>query len=132
MQKSTFKVIKHIIFIIFTLTVTIAATAQPIKHPSLLFTPERVAVAKQRVLSDTAFTRAWDQLKQDADVQLSLNNIYGLETLAFAYTMTADSRYAKKIKSILLSTAGEKAWTDFEEFHREPSWRSELGVAHRA
>ncbi len=127
-----FIAMKQAIAVILFLTGAITAAAQPIGHPSLLFTPDRVALARQRVQSDTVFAKAWDQLRQTADAQLDGDNLMGMETLAFVYTMTNDSRYAKKIRSLLLSTAREKAWTDHEQISRDPSWRSELGVAHRA
>lgn len=132
MQKFTFIKTRYVIIVIFAWVEVIAATAQPIEHPSLLFTADRVTKAKKRVQSDPLFAQAWEQLKGNADTQLKRDNLNDMETLAFAYTMTNDTRYAKKIRNLLFSIAKGKAWTDHEQFNRVPSWRSELGMAHRA
>ena len=43
------------------------AQAQKIKHPSLLFTPDRVETAKKAVKNDSVMARAWQQIKAVAD-----------------------------------------------------------------
>ena len=68
-----------------------AVQAQKIKHPSLLFTPERVSAAKNAMRNDTVMQNAWQHIKGVADKQLeSRTDIMKLEYLALAYMMTGD------------------------------------------
>lgn len=107
--------------------------AQKINHPSLLFTPERVAAAKKAVQNDTVMQRAWESIKSVADKQLEgKGDIMKLEHLALAYQMTGEKKYADKIKDMLLATAKTKSWGNGEMLARTPAWRSELQMAHRS
>lgn len=110
-----------------------AVQAQKIKHPSLLFTPERVSAAKNAMRNDTVMQNAWQHIKGVADKQLeSRTDIMKLEYLALAYMMTGDDAYADRLKEVLLSTAKTKSWGDREMLARRPAWRSELQMAHRS
>ena len=110
-----------------------AVQAQKIKHPSLLFTPERVSAAKNAMRNDTVMQNAWQHIKGVADKQLeSRTDIMKLEYLALAYMMTGDDAYADRLKEVLLSTAKTKSWGYREMLARRPAWRSELQMAHRS
>ncbi len=103
-----------------------------IKHPSLLFTPQRVEAAKKAVGTDTAMAAAWQKILAEADVQLQKGDVRKLEYPALAYQMTGDKKYSDKIREVLGKTAKVKSWADAEMMARTPSWRSELQMAHRA
>ncbi|MCM1066862.1 MAG: heparinase II/III family protein [Muribaculaceae bacterium] len=111
--------------------VALAASAA-IKHPSLLFTPQRVEAALKAAGRDSAMAEARDKIMAEADVQLQKGDVRRLEYPALAYQMTGDRRYADKIKEVLLATSKVKSWGDREMLARRPAWRSELQMAHRA
>lgn len=106
--------------------------AQNIKHPSLLFTPQKVEAAKKHVEKDSAYAAAWQKILAEADLQLQKGDVRKLEYPALAYRMTGDRKYADKIKEVLLKTAKVESWGDREMMARKPAWRSELQMAHRA
>lgn len=107
--------------------------AQDIKHPSLLFTPRRVEIARDALRNDTVMQKSWKHIKQVADTQIGGKmDIMKLEYPALAYMMTGDTRYADKIKETLLKTADTRSWGNDEMLARRPSWRSELQMAHRS
>lgn len=121
--------------IFLTLTVIAAfavSVCAAIKHPSLLFTPQRVEAAKKAVGADTAMAAAWQKILAEADVQLQKGDVRKLEYPALAYQMTGDKKYSDKIREVLGKTAKVKSWADAEMMVRTPSWRSELQMAHRA
>ncbi len=109
-----------------------AAAASGIKHPSLLFTPDRVEKAVKSCKSDTAREAAWQKIKAEADIQLKKGDVRKLEYPALAYQITGDRKYAEKIREVLLKTAKTESWGDREMLARNPAWRSELQMAHRA
>ena len=116
--------------IFLTLTVIAAfavSVCAAIKHPSLLFTPQRVEAAKKAVGTDTAMAAAWQKILAEADVQLQKGDVRKLEYPALAY-----QKYSDKIREVLGKTAKVKSWADAEMMARTPSWRSELQMAHRA
>lgn len=118
-----------IILYIFCLITAQAA----IKHPSLLFTPERVNTAKAALKSDTAMQNAWRVIQAEADRQVEgKGDVRRLEYPALAYMMTGDRKYADKIKDVLIETSKIKSWGDREMLARTPAWRSELQMAHRS
>ncbi len=107
--------------------------AAVIKHPSLLFTPDRVATAKKAVKNDTAMQKAWEHIQDVADKEVSGKpNIMKLEYPALAYLMTGDRKYAGPLREVLLQTSKVKSWGDKEMLARKPAWRSELQMAHRS
>lgn len=123
-------------FIISLLSILCIATVIPasakIKHPSLLITKERVEAAKKRTASDSVQANAWKSIKAEADVQLQKGDVRKLEYLALAYMMTDSTKYADKIKDVLLLTAKTESWGDREMLARNPAWRSELQMAHKS
>lgn len=108
-------------------------SANAIEHPSLLFTPERVQAASERIKSDPVMKDSWEKIKKSADEQVAGKmNIMKLEYPALAYQITGDRKYADALKKTLLKTSEIKSWGDKEMLARNPSWRSELQMAHRA
>lgn len=104
-----------------------------IKHPSLLFTPERVSTAKKAVKNDTTMQKAWEHIQAVADKEVNGKpNIMKLEYPALAYLMTGDRKYADPLREVLLQTSKVKSWGNGEMLARKPAWRSELQMAHRS
>lgn len=121
---------KYILYLLLTVVAVVPASA--IKHPSLLFTPERVDAARKAVKTDTAMASAWSRILAEADAQLDKGDVRRLEYPALAYQMTGDTRYADLMRRVLLKTAAVQSWGDREMLARRPAWRSELQMAHRA
>ncbi|MDE7408079.1 MAG: DUF4962 domain-containing protein, partial [Muribaculaceae bacterium] len=125
---------RKIIFILTAMIIcAITMEAQKVKHPSLLFTPQRVEAAKKMLKTDTVMQQSWEHIKAIADAQVEgRGDIMKLEYMALAYQMTGDTRYADKMKRMLLATAKTKSWGNGEMLARRPAWRSELQMAHRS
>ncbi len=121
------------IFIILAVALSIAVSAGAgIKHPSLLFTPQRVAEAKNRVKTDAYLNECWQNIQAQADALLQKNDIMKMEYLALAYQMTGDKKYSDKLRKMLLDISKIKSWANAEMMARNPAWRSELQMAHRS
>ena len=58
---------KTVLLIAFVAMFAAAAVAKGIKHPSLLFTPDRVESARKALKTDTAMQSAWAKIKAVAD-----------------------------------------------------------------
>ncbi len=110
----------------------VMAQAQKIHHPSLLFTPQRVEAAKNRAKADTVYGNAQDKIIERADGLLQRNDVRQMEYLALAYQITGDKKYSDKIIAMLKDVAKTESWADREMMMRNPAWRSELQMAHRA
>lgn len=120
---------KKTFFSIILLLLGFTTATAAIKHPSLLFTPQRVESAKKALKTDTALQAAWQKILEVADGKTDVRK---LEYPALAYQMTGDKKYAEKIKETLLKTAKVKSWGDAEMLARRPAWRSELQMAHKS
>jgi hypothetical protein len=111
---------------------SLGATAQKIKHPSLVFTPERIQLAKQRIQTEPKMAAAWDELRKKADAALKSNDLNQVEVLTLAYRMTDDRKYADQVKSILLKSVQGNPWSSTDEMMlRKPAWRADLGLSHK-
>lgn len=114
------------------LILPLLSVSAKISHPSLLFTPEKVSAAKSRMQTDSVQSNAWQRIKAVADENLAKNDIMKMEYLALAFQMTGDKKYSDKLRGMLLKIADTKSWANAEMMKREPAWRSELNMAHRA
>lgn len=103
-----------------------------ITHPSLLFTPQKVAEAKERVKTDTVQASAYKSIMERADQLLGKNDVRQMEYLALAYQLTGDKKYSDKLRTMLLDVAKIDSWADSEMMQRNPAWRSELQMAHKS
>lgn len=106
--------------------------AQKVKHPSLLYTPKRIELVKQRIAEEPQMAEAWRQLKEAADNKLQKRNLKDAEYLSLAYLMTGEKKYADKLKEILLHVIKDETWGSEEMLARIPVWRGDLGLAHKA
>ncbi len=123
---------KRAILSVLLLLCIIVGFAQRVKHPSLLYTPDRIEQAKQRMADEPKFAQAWEQLKQAADEKLKGKDIQSLDYLSLTYLMTGEKRYAEKIKDILFSVIKAETWGSSEMLARIPVWRADLGLSHKA
>lgn len=117
--------------LLFLLCVTIGY-AQKVKHPSLLYTPERIQKARQRIAVEPKFAEAWNQLKETADSKLKGKDFRSLDYLSLTYLMTGDKKYSDKIKEILFDISKAETWGSAEMLARIPVWTADLGLAHKA
>lgn len=105
--------------------------AQKMKHPSLLYTHDRIEQAKLRMKSDSDMAKAWKELKADADKRVKVKRINGLDYLSLAYLMTKERKYSDRIKEILLDLKKTETWGSAEMLARKPVWRADLGLSHK-
>lgn len=123
---------KQFILSLFLLMCMMTGYAQKTKHPSLLYTPELIQRAKQRIVTEPKYAEAWKQLKKVADEKLQGKDIRSLEYLSLAYLMTGEKEYSDKIKEILLNVIEAETWGSSEMLARIPVWTADLGLAHKA
>lgn len=117
-------------FLILALLFSFTLSAQKIKHPSLVFTSERIQLAKKQVKEDAGMEAALNNILKVADDNLKKNDLLKTDYLALAYLMTDDKKYADKAKSILLNSVRGKQWFSTDEMMlRKPAWRADLGLA---
>lgn len=108
------------------------AQAQKIKHPALLYTPERIEKAKQWIINEPRMAEAWISIRQTADKALESGSLNQVDYLSLTYLMTNDKKYADKIKEILLNIIQTKTWGSEEMLARIPVWTADLGLAYKA
>ncbi len=106
--------------------------AQKVKHPSLLYTPERIQMAKQRVANDSRYAEYWQQIREAADSKLQKRSLNDADYLSLAYLMTGEKKYSDKIREILLDVIKADTWGSTEMLARTPAWTADLGLAHKA
>ena len=59
-----------LILVIICLVFNLPLNAQKVKHPSLLYSAERIQAAKQKIDNDTIMADAWQQIEYTANEQL--------------------------------------------------------------
>lgn len=122
---------KIIVFICAVLYVN-CICSQNIKHPSLIFTKDRVEKTKALFTNDTKTASAWKEIKQKADEALTKNDLLKTDYLALAYLITNEKKYAEKARAILLASVRGKSWVSSDEMMlRKPAWRADLGLSHK-
>ncbi len=123
---------KRIIITILLLCSVMGVEAAKSSRRAMLFTPELVKSAKERIKSDAEYAEAWEQLREKADKVVGGKNLHELEYLAVAYLMTGEERYADGARNMMLNAVKAESWGNAEMMARRPSWRSELEMAHRS
>lgn len=106
--------------------------AQKVEHPSLFYTHERLQQAKQRMRQDVALEAAWLRVVSMADKAVQKPKLEQADYLSLAYLMTGESKYAGKLKEILLEAVKAETWGVEEMSDRVPVWNSELSMARKA
>ena len=122
---------KRISILLITFCCVIACYAQKMKHPSLLYTHDRIEQAKQRMKTVPDMAKAWKELKAEADKRVKTKSINDLDYLSLAYLMTKDHKYSDRIKEILLDLKKTETWGSAEMLARKPVWHADLGLSHK-
>lgn len=117
---------KRIILSLLAALFMLTAHADKIKHPALLFTPQRIEQAKIKVKQDARMSEAWNTIKKTADNLLLLQKpqLNKIDYLALSYLMTDEKKYADKIKEILLDVIEDETWGNKEMMARTPAWNA--------
>ena len=68
--------------------------AEKIKHPALLYTPQRIEQAKISVRQDTRMSEAWNSIRKTADNLLQKTQLNKIDYLALSFLMTDEKKYA--------------------------------------
>lgn len=123
---------KRIVLVVGVICWMCIGYAQKVKHPSLLYTPERISQVKQRMQHEPQLAAAWEDIKQTADKELKGKSLNKADYLSLAYLMTGDKQYSDKLKEILLDVIKSKTWGSSEMLARRPAWHADLGVAHKS
>lgn len=123
---------KRIVLVVGVICWMCIGYAQKVKHPSLLYTLERISQVKQRMQHEPQLAAAWEDIKKTADKELKGKSLNKADYLSLAYLMTGDKRYSDKLKEILLDVIKSKTWGSSEMLARRPAWHADLGVAHKS
>ena len=103
-----------------------------LRHPYLYFTNERVSMLKERIKTDTSISNNWNTILSEANNLLTKGDAAeNIDWLSLAYLVTKESKYADKVKSVLLKLCTQKAWINEEMLNRSPSWNSDLQTANK-
>ena len=124
---------KRIVLLVSVMLCSICSIyAQRVKHPSLLYTQERISQVKQRMKTDSILSEGWNEIRQTADKELKGKSLNKAEYLSLAYLMTGEKQYSDKLKEVLFDVIKAKKWGSSEMLARKPAWRSDLNVAHKS
>lgn len=98
---------------------------------NLIYSAPSIARAKRLVKADTAYAKAWEELRRAADGGVKRADLQLLDRMALAYYMTDSAKYADGIKRTLLRLVDVKTWGSEEMLSRKPVWRADLGLSHK-
>ncbi|MBN2137743.1 MAG: heparinase II/III-family protein [Sedimentisphaerales bacterium] len=119
-------------------------------HPRLYYTPQRIQAFKAKIDADPKIKQAWTEMLTRAERLLDEDLVsieyaesgsgqhgnYGRPssqisnmgtTLGLAYQMTANSKYAEKLRRAMIHFGQLKRWAG--DAQRDPPWNSELNTA---
>lgn len=122
---------RRISVLLITFLCVLVSYAQKMKHPSLLYTHDRIEQAKQRMKNNPEMAKAWKDLKEDADKRVKAKRINDLDYLSLAYLMTKEHKFSDRIKEILLDLKKTETWGSTEMLARKPVWHADLGLSHK-
>lgn len=108
--------------------ITFAATGRG----HLLYTPRLVSRARQNIKNDTSYSKAWQNLRAEAQAGVSHVDFSRMESMALAYLLTDSVCYADGIVRALRKLENVDSWGSAEMLARRPKWRADLGVAHKS
>jgi oligo-alginate lyase len=147
---SVILLLSYLVFSGFVSVSRAATDADPSEHDYLYYTTERLQALKDRIDEDPVIARAWTDLLKRAD-RLVLDDLvskayaesgegqhgnYGRPsrqmsqmgaTLGLAFRMSAEPKYAAKLREAMLHYAGLRRWAG--DAQRDPPWNSELNTA---
>lgn len=135
---------KHIALAVAALTIATVpvmgkaqdAAAMP---PRLAFNPTNIARVKQLITSDAEARGRWKASQKVADTALTTppkgerEIDAALESLALAFRVTGQVKYARGARTLLLQRATKADWlSDTPLARRDPPWKSDLGMGYAA
>ncbi|MFP5041948.1 heparinase II/III family protein [Parasediminibacterium sp. JCM 36343] len=124
---------KNLLAVWMAILVALVANAQKntsLNHPYLFFTPNKLAILKQRIQTDTSISNNWASIIKEADGLLIKGDAKAkIDWLSLAYLMTNDKKYADKVKDILIKLCSKPTWSNEEMMNRSPAWNSDLVTA---
>ncbi len=120
--------LSYISIIVLTIILNQANAAG--KHRYLFFTDDRIEFLKTQVKQDTAINNAWLFVLKKADASAMQSGSSGpMDELSLAYRITGNTKYAFKIRTMLLALCSKTSWESAEMLNRQPAWHSGLGSA---
>ncbi|TRX11280.1 DUF4962 domain-containing protein [Flavobacterium gawalongense] len=123
------KMKKHLLLIIIC-AFSITASAQGRKY--LLHTDANISRLKEQIKNDPEVKKVWENQLQKAEDMLKRerSSAPDLQELGLAYRMTGDSRFAERMKQVLLNSISQQTWEGQDLLQRSPPWKGGLGTAH--
>lgn len=100
--------------------------------PRLLMTAGRIAAVKQLMQHDTLRAKAWQEIEKSAQENMTSKDLKKIDLFALCYRMTGETRYADKVRDLLLQAVEAQDWSNSEMMLRTPAWHSELQLANKA
>ena len=97
-------------------------------HPYLFYTPKKILQTKERIQKDTLISRAWQEMKANADKAIDAGKVGNMEEMSLAYQMTGDKKYAGAAKNGLMQLLSKPAWDGMDD--RTPRWNAGLNTSH--
>lgn len=124
------KKMKKYLLLVIVSVFTITATAQGRKY--LLHTDANISRLKEQIKNNPEVKKAWENQLQKAEdlLKRERSSAPDLQELGLAYRMTGDSRFAERMKQVLLSSIDKKSWEGQDLLQRTPAWKGGLGTAH--
>jgi hypothetical protein len=121
---------KKYLLLLMSCVFSIIVSAQERKY--LLHTDSNISRLKEQIKNDPEVRQAWENQLQKAEDMLKRDRSGGpdLQELGLAYRMTGDSRFAERIKQVLLNAISQQTWEGQDLLQRSPPWKGGLGTAH--
>ncbi|RXK86832.1 heparinase II/III domain-containing protein [Filimonas effusa] len=100
------------------------------QHPYLFFTKEKVSLLQQRIKNDSFIATNWNSILSEANELLVKGDARAkIDYLSLAYLVTHETKYAAKVKEVLLRLCSMSTWSNEEMMRRQPAWNSDLKTA---
>ena len=120
------------LFVTLFLVTGVHFNLQAQKRRYLLHTDANISRLKEQIKNDPEVKKAWEnQLNRAEDIlKRERSGAPDLQELGLAYRMTGDTRFAEKIKKILIQVTAQESWEGEDLLKRTPPWRGGLGTSH--
>ena len=101
-------------------------------HNYLLHNDANINRLKNQIATDETVKDAWNKIRDNANELVKKDRLPSREcaTLALAYRMTDQKKYAEALKRILLDYTNKTTWEGQQLLNRTPPWKAGLGVSH--
>lgn len=120
--------LKKYSFVLLLLCFCLCANAQ--KHPYLFFGKDKIDQLKLKIKTDSTTSTNWKSILAEADALVVKGDAKAkIDYLSLAFLVTAEQKYADKVKEVLLKLCTQKTWSNEEMMKREPAWTSDLKTA---